>query len=132
MKYKARIILISSVVAILLICIVLHYFIMVAPTNELFDYAKCVMSGEIQPEKDDPLYRYSMEAYGSDAVSVKSTVHRKWVWHDEVFGYIHIRYSQRFYDENGKDTARSLSIDAIWIINKINGKWEVVEVIEHP
>lgn len=132
MKHKACIILISSIFAILVICVVLHYFIMIAPTNELFDYAKGVMNGEIQPEKDDPLYQYSLDAADSDAVSAKATVSRKWVWHDEVFGYMHVKYSQRFYDETGKDTARSLSIDAIWIIYKINGKWEVVDVIEYP
>lgn len=132
MKYKVLFIVTISLLAIIVISTVFYCFIQVAPTDQVFNYAKSVMNGEIQPEKSDPLYRYSIEARGSDAVSSKCTIWRKWVWHDAVFGYIHVKYLQRFYDETGEATAWSLSIDAIWVIYKIQDEWVVVDVIEHP
>ena len=132
MKSKTCMIVLIVLLVILMISAVLYYLIMFVPTNQLFDYAKNIMNGEIQPPKDDPFYRYSLEAACGDAVSVKCTVRRMWVFHDEVFGYIHVNYTQLFHNKSGEQTTASGPCNAIWIIYKINGEWVVVDIIEHP
>lgn len=63
------------------------------------------------------------EAHAIDFLSAKT---------DGNSGYLWVQYSQEGYDKNGKCTCGAWRIKSRWTIEKIDDKWVVTDILEHP
>ena len=130
---KRAIIFLLGILFIILIIVGLYFFIVFMPTNGIFKEAKSVMSGEKIVAEDNILSRYnSCEIHFPEVVEVDCNIRREWVWHDGKKGYMLVRYSCRYLNEDGEDVARMLNIESKWIIERVDGHWEIVDILEGP
>lgn len=133
----------KKIIAIILIVVIviptIIYGLMFIDTNSVIDRASQNFLGEIDPDFDDPLYRYNYkyrtEKLGITVESLYLEIHRQFVWHNFFDGYIDVIYKYDYYDENGEMTygggGGGYSHDR-WFIHKENWQWKVTKIIGYP
>jgi len=87
----------------------------------------------VSSSEADALYsRYASKYINYDTDQITLKLHRVFTLHDFKHGYIWIIYTQIVFDENGAMVCGTGNSDARWEIQKINGRWEVIDVKEDP
>ena len=117
--------------AIFIIGPILFRVFMYYTSKDVFTYAEKVMRGEVPLEETAgrkvDRYQYKLD-YPIDKVNV--TLKVIWVVHDFYKGEAEVYYHMAHYS-NGLNVFGSVAYST-WYIEKINGKWEIVKIIEKP
>ena len=104
---------------------------MVYTTNDLIHYVERIMLNEIPLEETEGtrFHRYQSESkYTIDKAEI--SINRGWIFHDFKKGFINVNYHVRQYSNEKK--VYSASAFSKWLIERVDGKWEIVKIIEKP
>lgn len=112
-------------------CIVITYLAMLLDIVPLVQNAKSVFLNEISSNDQYCLERYDTSRYGVN-VQRKVTLFPLLAFHNFHQGYVYIYYSNGVYDDNRNLLHGSTSILSKWIIEKVNGVWRVIDIVEAP
>lgn len=107
-----------------------YYLTMVRPFDEFWAETKAILSGELRPDTDHPLwgdYHLDLGKPYSQAASVKLDISRYFVWRWGNHGGMIVDFSQEYYDEEGNLLVRNYSGEK-WTLEKIDGKWTITEM----
>ena len=118
----------KTLILFLALCLVkaIYYYVMVRPIEKLWDYAMQVMSGEVQPSRDDKLSIYNLSTNFTVETRIEYEAKRLFVWHSSQKGIIVLSYSQTCYDTSGKWLTAQSDLITIWRIENKYDEWKVV------
>jgi len=125
-------IILLSVVSIVLI----YYAAMLLNTNSIMKDVRSAFlcKTDISETEGREIDRYNTQHYFEDEEramgSVDLTLFRLFTLHNFRNGYIWAYYSRTAHDKDGGLVTSSLYHTTKWKIEKINGKWEIVEIFE--
>ena len=115
----------------LIVVLIIFRGIMVYTTNDLINYVERIMLNEIPLEETEGtrfhLYQ-SKSKYTIDKAEV--SINRGWIFHDFKKGVINLNYRVAQY--SGEKCVYFSSAPSEWLIEKKDGKWEIVKIIEKP
>lgn len=119
---------------IILLCIV--YCIMLHDTNSVKrDFINCIKSNLTSNETaDSELYKYYNRSNDYDDKVYDANVHikRQFVIHNFRKGVMFVKYNCEAFNKAGEHIYGSSNVHAKWYIEKKDGPWEVVKIIEQP
>jgi hypothetical protein len=113
-----------------IIALIAVYIVMLCDTDSVLqDFRDCV-SGEVSENlKDSALYELY---YNANAESAEVKVRRNFVIHNFTKGVIYANYTYHVFDKDGNEVRGSHKVPTKWYIEKINGRWSVVDIDERP
>lgn len=120
---------------LLFLLIVLIYFIIcILLTHDIMVETKRVIKGdEIVLDMENPFYRISFnEQYFPEIKNVQGKVWRVFTWCGRKKGCIYILYWKKYIDTRGNVIYEAEWSDAKLIIEKIDKKWQLVDIYETP
>ena len=122
---------------ILLLAVLTIYSFMIVDTLSLMSYVKDVFRGKVPlgHTENTPERRYNHLSYFENNImdgEIKFNIVRLFTWHNFKEGYIKVMYTTSAYDKNGRILYGSHRIFSKWMIQKRNGKWVIIEIIEAP
>ena len=130
-----------SILSLFVVCVI-YYIIMFLNTNQLTRDVKNVMEGKVSYEEIEgkPIEHYYFKGGYETFDTVKYNTTRIFVWHNFSKGYIWLHDQWEVRDSNGnlvagsgaKDWPMTYEYPTKWIIEKHNGKWEIVDIDSHP
>ncbi len=119
---------------LVILCVALGiYVIMFLDTNSIYNEVKTVMKGEYDED-----YVFNGEMYcfdftrGYGETEVDLDVKRLFVVHNFQHGYMWVFYSFEVKSPSGYLLTGGADIPSKWEIERQNGKWVIVDVIEAP
>lgn len=134
MKNRATVIIIISSLTILL-CII-YYSVMLHDTDNLLtDFADCIKGNYVSNAIiNTELYKYynRNELYNNEISDADINIRRVLVLHNFHKGIMFIKYDCETFNKSGEHIYGSANVYAKWYIEKKNGVWTVVDVIEKP
>jgi hypothetical protein len=118
--------------------VILAYLLMVIDTNSITLKVKNVMLGKTEDNGGDIYYPYfydaanSLKKSGHNVSKINLSLVRLFVVHNFISkGCIGVFYTIEIKD-NEKLLTASHDIFSIWKIKKIDGVWEIVDIVEAP
>ncbi len=109
-----------------IICIILTHNVMVK-TKQI------IQGKEIVLDMENPLYKISFnKQYFPEVKSIQGKVLRIFTWCGRKRGCIYILYWKKYMDETGNVIYEAEWSDAKLIIDKVNNRWEIVDICETP
>lgn len=134
MKNRATVITIISLLTVLL-CII-YYSVMLHDTDSLLtDFANCIKGDSVSNTiTNTELYKYynRNELYNNEISDADINIRRLFVLHNFHRGIMFIKYDCETFNKSGEHIYGSANVYAKWYIEKKNGVWTVVDVIEKP
>lgn len=115
------------------VIILIMYLTIFLNTNSVVNNVENIMSGNVEKSitQNTPLDQYNRKGdFGTVKVDVK--LNRLFVLHNFNKGYMWMLYTYEGYDKDNNRTYGAWNILSKWKIEKINGKWEVVNIIGEP
>jgi hypothetical protein len=122
------------IIFIVLLLVVIYTFMLIS-TNQIVRDVENVMRSNVAMELTEglPIHMYNRQnEHGIRTFSYYVKINRIFVLHNFNEGYMWIRYWRKGYDSEGNVMFGSSDIPARWRIQKTNGNWEIIEIIEKP
>ena len=119
----------------LIVALIIFRGIMVYTTNDLINYVERIMLNEIPLEEvEGTIYKHfhpiAIYPIDVDIFNCDVKVHKGWIFHDLKKGEINVIYHVRYYDDN--KIFGGCNVPSKWLIERVDGKWEIVKIIEKP
>lgn len=128
MRKLVRVVLIALASAAALALI--YYGVLVFDTRGVMADARAAfLRGETGHGKLD---MYTEYANREETADVHLSLFRIFTWHNFQHGYILVNYTCKAVDAAGNTVCSSRGIDSCWEIEKTDGRWEVVGILEAP
>jgi hypothetical protein len=125
-----------GITAIIVIILIFMYVTMLFDTNSLMVEVKEVFMWKVDRAETDgraiSMYNDSDRAANVDLGYVSLRLVRLFTLHNFRSGYIWAVYSYAAYDTQGEIITASWNVRTKWYIQKIDGRWEIIEIIEPP
>ena len=116
-------------------CCLMFRTAMIISTKSLINYVYRIMNNEIPLEEVEgtiyehfhPIAVYPIDV---DKFNCDVNIYKGWIFHDLKKGEINVIYHVSYYDDN--EIFGGSNAPSKWLIEKKDGKWEIVEIIEKP
>lgn len=125
---KKRFLIPLSVLAIIIIV----YLSLWVPTTPVVKTVKDVYCGKISVDADSTLHLYDMSKYFPEMVYADMRITRLLVIHNGRHGYMYVIYSREYMDAEKNIINASCNVPSKWEIEKIDGKWTIIDIEESP
>ena len=103
-------------------------------TDPIMEYAHKIFNGEIPAEETEgtPLDRYNVhhDPRAEQVATIEYQLERLGVWLDGDEGMLWVNYTIRWFDSNEDRIYSCSGIDAVWILEKHDGAWTIVDLKE--
>ena len=127
-------VLIKNIFLLFLLLGFIYSIICIISTHDIMVKTKRVIQGkEIVLDVKNPLYGISYnEKYFPEVKNIQGKVLRIFTWCGRKSGYIYILYWKKYIDVTGNVIYEAEWSDAKLVIEKVDGRWAIVDIYETP